>query len=75
MDSKGRATDNIAIERFWRSVEYENIFLQEYANIKELKAGIREYIDFYNNIRPHQKLSYKKPMNVYNDNLLGGLTA
>jgi len=46
MDGKGRATDNIAIERFWRSVEYENIFLQEYANIKELKAGIRDYIDY-----------------------------
>ncbi|MGJ3502577.1 transposase, partial [Piscirickettsia salmonis] len=44
MDGKGRATDNIAIERFWRSAKYENIYLSEYANIKELKAGVTEYI-------------------------------
>ncbi|QGP56831.1 hypothetical protein PsalMR5_04327 (plasmid) [Piscirickettsia salmonis] len=43
MDGKGRATDNIAIERFWRSAKYENIYLSEYANIKELKAGVTEY--------------------------------
>ncbi|QGP54538.1 putative transposase OrfB [Piscirickettsia salmonis] len=44
MDGKGRATDNIAIERFWRSAKYENIYLSEYANIKELKAGVTEYL-------------------------------
>ncbi|WP_416431014.1 IS3 family transposase [Piscirickettsia salmonis] len=48
MDGKGRATDNIAIERFWRSAKYENIYLSEYANVKELKAGVTEYIEFYN---------------------------
>ncbi|QGP49986.1 putative transposase OrfB [Piscirickettsia salmonis] len=65
MDGKGRATDNIAIERFWRSAKYENIYLSEYANIKELKAGVTEYIEFYNNKRFHQTLDYKKPMDVY----------
>ncbi|WP_075275295.1 integrase core domain-containing protein [Piscirickettsia salmonis] len=65
MDGKGRATDNIAIERFWRSAKYENIYLSEYTNIKELKAGVTEYIEFYNNKRFHQTLDYKKPMDVY----------
>jgi putative transposase len=67
MDGKGRATDNIAIERFWRSAKYENIYLQEYRTIRELKAGINEYVGFYNNRRFHQSLKYKKPMNIYND--------
>ena len=48
MDGKGRATDNIAIERFWRSAKYENIYIQEYKNIRELKNGVNEYIAFYN---------------------------
>jgi len=67
MDGKGRATDNIAIERFWRSAKYENIYLQEYQSIRELKAGVKEYIEFYNQRRFHQTLGYKKPMDVYND--------
>ena len=65
MDGKGRATDNIAIERFWRSVKYENIHLSEYKSIRELKEGVAEYIEFYNNRRFHQSLGYKKPMEVY----------
>ena len=48
MYGKGRATDNIAIERFWRSAKYENIYLQKYKTIRELKSGINEYIEFYN---------------------------
>ena len=67
MDGKGRATDNIAIERFWRSAKYENIYLQEYSSIKALKTGVLEYIKFYNHRRFHQSLDYKKPMNVYNN--------
>ena len=66
MDGKGRATDNIAIERFWRSAKYENIYLQEYRTIRELKTGINEYVEFYNHRRFHQTLKYKKPMNIYN---------
>ena len=66
MDGKGRATDNIAIERFWRSAKYENIYLQEYRTIRELKTGVNEYVDFYNHRRFHQSLEYQKPMNIYN---------
>jgi len=66
MDGKGRATDNIAIERFWRSAKYENIYIQEYQTIRELKEGVNEYIEFYNHKRFHQSLGYKKPMEVYN---------
>jgi putative transposase len=65
MDGKGRATDNIAIERFWRSAQYENIDLQAYKTIAELKQGVREYIKFYNHKRFHQTLGYQKPMEVY----------
>ena len=66
MDGKGRATDNIAIERLWRSAKYENIYIQEYKTIRELKNGVNEYIEFYNCRRFHQTLDYKKPMDVYN---------
>ena len=66
MDGRGRATDNIAIERFWTSAQYENIYIQEYATIRELKTGINDYIEFYNYKRFHQSLKYQKPMNVYN---------
>jgi putative transposase len=65
MDGKGRATDNIAIERFWRSAKYENIYLKEYASISQLKEGVKEYIKFYNFKRFHQSLNYKKPMELY----------
>ena len=69
MDGKGRATDNIAIERFWRSAKCERIYLSEYNSIKELKADVADYIDFYNNRRFHETLNYKKPMNVYYEKL------
>jgi len=69
MDGKGRATDNIAIERFWRSAKYENIYIQEYDDIMSLKSGVADYIEFYNNKRFHQSLNYKKPMKVYNESM------
>jgi putative transposase len=69
MDGKGRATDNIAIERFWRSAKCERIYLNEYSSMKELKEDIKEYIEFYNHRRFHETLKYKKPMNVYFDSL------
>jgi len=65
MDGKGRATDNIAIERFWRSAKYENIYLNDYKSVRALKTGISEYINFYNHRRFHQTLDYQKPMEVY----------
>ena len=61
MDSKGRATDNIAIERFWRSAKYERIYLNEYNSIKELKDDVKGYMEFYNYYRFHQTLDYKRP--------------
>ncbi len=65
MDGKGRATDNIAIERLWRSVKYERIYLQEYQNMQDLKEDLKNYFFFYNYHRFHQTLGYKKPMEVY----------
>ena len=65
MDGKGRATDNIAIERFWRSVKCERIYLNEYKSIKNLRDDVEDYIEFYNKKRLHETLNYKKPMDVY----------
>jgi len=69
MDGKGRATDNIAIERFWRSAKVERIYLNEYNTIKELKEDVSDYMEFYNYRRFHESLKYQKPMNVYFDSL------
>lgn len=69
MDGKGRATDNICIERFWRSAKVERIYLNEYSTIKELNTDVEDYINFYNHKRFHQTLKYKKPMSFYYDSL------
>ena len=69
MDGKGRATDNICIERFWRSAKVERIYLNEYQTIKELKDDVKDYIIFYNFKRFHQSLQYQKPMAFYFENL------
>jgi len=61
MDSKGRALDNIIIERFWRSLKYENIYIYNYETISEVKKGIKNYIAFYNNKRRHSALNKKTP--------------
>ena len=53
MDSKGRALDNIYIERFWRSLKYEDIYLNDYQSIPELNSGLMNYFNFYNNERSH----------------------
>lgn len=65
MDGKGRAIDNIFIERFWRSLKYEDIYIKRYENGKEAHIGIREYIIFYNYQRSHQSLEYKTPAEVH----------
>ena len=70
MDGKGRATDNICIERFWRSAKCECIYLNEYDSISALKEDVNNYIAFYNHKRFHQTLDYKKPMDVYNESVL-----
>lgn len=69
MDGKGRATDNICIERFWRSAKCERIYLNEYYGIRELKDDVHNYIEFYNHRRFHETLEYKKPMGVYFESL------
>jgi putative transposase len=65
MDGKGRALDNIFTERLWRTVKYENIYLQDYSSPREARQGIREYLTFYNEQRPHQALGYQTPAEVY----------
>ena len=65
MDGKGRCMDNIFIERLWRSVKYEKIFLEEFETVTELIAGLKEYFEFYNFERPHQSFSGKTPAEVY----------
>lgn len=65
MDGKGRCLDNIIVERFWRSLKYEMIFLQEFTTMATLRARIAQYMDFYNNKRPHQSHAYATPASVY----------
>jgi len=65
MDGRGRATDNLFTERLWRSVKYEEVYLNDYATVSEAKEGIGNYMDFYNQERPHQSLGYKTPAEVY----------
>lgn len=65
MDGRGRAFDNIFVERLWRSVKYEEVYLKEYQNVGQAKAGLRNYFLFYNNQRLHQALDYKTPEAVY----------
>lgn len=66
MDGKGRAIDNIFIERLWRTVKYENVYLQAYSSTLDLYKGLRNYFEFYNNERFHQSLDYKTPAEMYN---------
>jgi putative transposase len=65
MTSTGRCLDNIYIERFWRSLKYEEIYLNDYDSVAELKRAVAEYIEFYNHKRFHQSLDYKTPAEVY----------
>jgi putative transposase len=65
MDGKGRAMDNIFIERLWRSVKYEKIYLHDFQNVKELVKELKQYFDFYNFERFHQSLEDKTPAEVY----------
>lgn len=65
MDGKGRALDNIFIERLWRSVKYEDIYLKDYVTVPALFLGLDQYFTFYNQERPHQSLDYQTPTEVY----------
>ena len=65
MDAKGRSIDNIVIERFWRSLKYENVYPSSYDNIKEARKGIEEYINIYNSERLHSSINYLTPDEAY----------
>jgi putative transposase len=65
MDGKGRAFDNIFVERLWRSVKYEEVYLKDYRDVSSCIEGLRDYFRFYNDERPHQALGYKTPRQVY----------
>lgn len=65
MDSKGRALDNIFVERLWRSLKYEEVYLRDYTTVRDATESINRYFTFYNNERYHQSLGYKTPNTVH----------
>jgi putative transposase len=65
MDGRQRAFDNIFVERLWRTVKYEEVYLHDYANPREARQGLARFFDFYNQDRPHQSLDYRTPAEVY----------
>ena len=65
MDGRGRALDNIFVERLWRTVKYENVYLKGYMPIPEARCGLKEYFDWYNMARSHQSLDYETPWAVF----------
>jgi len=67
MSGKGRAFDNILVERLWRTVKYEEVYLRDYADGHELIRSLQRYFDYYNDHRPHSSLGYRTPSEVYFD--------
>ena len=65
MDGKGRCHDNIFVERLWRSVKYEEVYLKNYTSPLEAYHSLKEYFYFYNHLRPHQALQYNTPAHIY----------
>ena len=74
MDGKGRYADNIFVERLWRTVKYEEVYLKAYGDAKEARRELGAYFRFYNDQRPHQALGYRTPAEVYHQamNVQGG---
>ena len=70
MDGKGLYTDNILVERLWRTVKYEEVYLKAYSNRREAKSGLDAYFHFYNTERPHQALGYQTPAELLNGDSL-----
>ncbi|MEN8904687.1 MAG: IS3 family transposase [Clostridiales bacterium] len=68
MDHKGRCFDNIFIERLWRSLKYEKIYLSELNTPRDVRKAVKEYFEFYNYKRPHQSLNYKVPADIFFNN-------
>jgi putative transposase len=65
MDARGRCFDNIFTERLWRTIKYEHVYLNDYTDVQTARAGLTEYLDFYNTKRPHQSLDYQTPAQAY----------
>jgi len=75
MDGKGRCLDNVFVERLWRSVKYEDIYLWRYEGVPELRHGLGRYFPYYNEERPHQSLGYETPAAVYRQGQAGRKSA
>lgn len=75
MDGRGRCLDNIFVERLWRSVKYENVYLYGYRSIPEARAGLTDYFNFYNKERFHQSLNNKTPWEIYSSGAVKHLQA
>jgi putative transposase len=73
-DGRGRALDNVFVERLWRSVKYEDIYIKDYERVSELESGLTVYFRFYDEDRPHQSLDYRTPGEVYRAGAGGGLS-
>ena len=71
MDGRGRWMDNVFIERLWRSLKHEDIYLKHYADAREAREGIAQWIAFYNSHRPHQALGFRTPMSAYREGITG----
>ena len=69
MDGKGCWRDNVFVERVWRSIKYEEVYLRAYNSVSEAKQGIANYVDLYNQRRPHSKLDKQTPDAFYSDSL------
>ncbi len=67
MDGRGRCLDNVFVERLWRSVKYEDVYLRGYEAVPDLERGLGRYFGFYNQERPHQSLGYRTPAKVYGE--------
>jgi len=67
MDGRGRCFDNIFIERLWRSLKYEEIYLKDYQRVSEARRSIGQWFEFYNHRRPHQSLGHRTPASVYKE--------
>ena len=72
MNGRGRALDNVFVERLWRSVKYECVYRHEWENVKDVRQGLKDYFKFYNHERPHQGLKNDRtPAFVYHEKKLG----
>jgi len=75
MDGKGRWRDNVFVERIWKSIKYEEVYLHAYASVGEARQSIGRYIDFYNTTRPHSSLKAQTPDQVYFNRLPESMAA